>query len=972
MSGVQFMPSNPAVAHQQSNLELLTEDVQDNSCSVLIGVSFAGITVFRAGKTGIHFPWSNVMSIRYKGKKFRVQLKSPNMAILPMNGSVSALTRAPSNVTLTGPSPYPNSDTTLLHTYCFASTSQSKAFWQYAVACHAFFRVREPVVQSDSLFSRLSNRGGSAGTTSISATAVHAAISRVTSGFRRYFSIVRRNSLSTAGLSGPVGGVERTLSTVMELRRNSRASDRGFSRSNSRRSLRRSAVNSIAAASFTQSTGLRTTSNLSLTADRQVVSGEDQIPSNPMPIKSYAQMPPGARVPAINTGSLRLPPATSSTSRPVPITQIGSSALTDDPTHSIQARPNSLNPGSSSRVRKTPNLNEPATGSNLIPSSRNSYIGSTAQVLSDKSSRSKLSKPSSPSMASGVRSSQRRPPQAPQTTSASPALSGRGSEQVSPKSIARSSEPRAKERRIHADLSTRASADLSVSDHSEEADNADFDRDEAARYWHVRRTQAVSRPTRLPSKGRGTPSTMHESFHTRNESDVRIDASSNRSSRHANEYDSTNLAASTEAMMNKSDPLRSKVNSRSNLGRQQLSAISKKTSDGTVIPRKESTSQPELHERTHASAVTHSKGSGHHTSSNFVRDPFHPGAPAGENCSTVEPEVNEGLVWIRIRPDSHGHFGFNIRGGADFGAPIIVSRVAPNMPADLCIPRLSEGDQLIAINGRNVAGHTHAEVNSFIRGAREDQSGLLELLVKPSDYVTDDLNEDSEVPDSGDAPPLPPRTLQPSSRQSSIPLSGAPHRHNVLSGKRGSLVSYAQSLDGTEDPLLLSVLELECGLADGSILTRFEQLPRRKPGYTMNASRLNENIFKNRYRDISPYDQTRVILQQGPGDYINASFVIMDFPKAGFTVNYIAAQGPLPCTYGSFWQMCWEQHVNVVVMLTAVSERGRVKCHQYWPDLGQVLNFSVSNLQAVSNKQSKSTPRNDLILRVQTLREEVS
>ncbi|KAA3681578.1 tyrosine-protein phosphatase non-receptor type 4 [Paragonimus westermani] len=704
-------------------------DAQDNSSSVLIGVSFAGITVFRAGKTGFQFPWNNVMSIRYKGKKFTVQLKSPNMAILPINGSVSALMRAPSNVTLTGPSPYPNSDTNLRHVYRFTSTAQSKAFWQYAVACHAFFRVREPTVQSDSVFSRMSNRGGSIGTTSISATAVYAAISRVTSGFRRYFSIVRRNSLSAAGLGGPVGGIERTLSTVMELRRNSRASDRGFSRSNSRRSLRRSAVNSIAAASLTQSTGLRTTSNLSLTADRPVGPGGDQIPSNPMPIKSYAQMPPGARVPVINTGSLRLPPATSSASRPVPITQLGSAALTDDLPHSNQLRQSSLNPGSSSRVKKIPSLNEPATGSNLI----------------------------------------------------------------SPKPGVRSSEPRVKERRILADLSTRASEDLSVSDHSEDAENAEFDRDEAARYWHVRRTQAVSRPTRLPSKGRGIPSAMHESFHNRNEPDVRLDTSSNRSSRHANEYDLTNLTASTEAMANKSDPLRPK-----------------------------STSQPELHERTHPSAVTHSKGSGHQTSSKFVRDPFHPGAPAGESCSTVEPEVNDGLVWIRIRPDSHGHFGFNIRGGADFGAPIIVSRVAPNMPADLCIPRLSEGDQLIAINGRNVAGHTHAEVNSFIRGAREDQSGLLELLVKPGDYVTDDFNEDSEVPDSGDAPPLPPRTPQPSSRQSSMPLSAGFHRHNVLPNKHGSLVSYAQSLDGTEDPLLLSVLELECGLADGSILTRFE------------------------------------------------------------------------------------------------------------------------------------------------------
>lgn len=32
----------------------------------------------------------------------------------------------------------------------------------------------------------------------------------------------------------------------------------------------------------------------------------------------------------------------------------------------------------------------------------------------------------------------------------------------------------------------------------------------------------------------------------------------------------------------------------------------------------------------------------------------------------------------------------------------------------------------------------------------------------------------------------------------------------------------------------------------------FKQLYRKKPGMTMNAARLSENIPKNRYRDISP------------------------------------------------------------------------------------------------------------------------
>lgn len=34
--------------------------------------------------------------------------------------------------------------------------------------------------------------------------------------------------------------------------------------------------------------------------------------------------------------------------------------------------------------------------------------------------------------------------------------------------------------------------------------------------------------------------------------------------------------------------------------------------------------------------------------------------------------------------------------------------------------------------------------------------------------------------------------------------------------------------------------------------------------------------------------------------------------------SYIAAQGPLPNTLYSFWQMVWEHHVHLIVMLTEV------------------------------------------------------
>ena len=65
----------------------------------------------------------------------------------------------------------------------------------------------------------------------------------------------------------------------------------------------------------------------------------------------------------------------------------------------------------------------------------------------------------------------------------------------------------------------------------------------------------------------------------------------------------------------------------------------------------------------------------------------------------------------------------------------------------------------------------------------------------------------------------------------------------------------------------------------------------------------------------------------------------MEIPGSGIVNRYIAAQGPLPNTCGDFWSMAWEQHCTLVVMLTTNVERGRVKCHQYWPDLYETTEF---------------------------------
>ncbi|XP_048006504.1 tyrosine-protein phosphatase corkscrew-like [Leguminivora glycinivorella] len=153
-----------------------------------------------------------------------------------------------------------------------------------------------------------------------------------------------------------------------------------------------------------------------------------------------------------------------------------------------------------------------------------------------------------------------------------------------------------------------------------------------------------------------------------------------------------------------------------------------------------------------------------------------------------------------------------------------------------------------------------------------------------------------------------------------------------------------------------------------------------------------ENITKNRYKNILPYDQTRVALRpSGVGErssYINASYVragaglqaslhsstesldslqsiiaAEDLSKTTLVskslsddalmvvrrnmnmdkINgnlcqdavkdklYIVTQGCLPTTKDDFWRMVWQEDVRVIAMITNEIERGKKKCERYWP-----------------------------------------
>ncbi|XP_039605231.1 tyrosine-protein phosphatase non-receptor type 22-like isoform X2 [Polypterus senegalus] len=151
-----------------------------------------------------------------------------------------------------------------------------------------------------------------------------------------------------------------------------------------------------------------------------------------------------------------------------------------------------------------------------------------------------------------------------------------------------------------------------------------------------------------------------------------------------------------------------------------------------------------------------------------------------------------------------------------------------------------------------------------------------------------------------------------------------------------------------------------------SFASEFARLKRQSAKYKTEKTfpskcgELPEHIKKNRYKDILPFDHSRVklslITSDKDTDYINASFIKGVYgPKA-----YIATQGPLPDTILDFWRMIWEYNVQVIVMACREFEMGRKKCEIYWspPSEGS---FHCGPFSVLCLSEEK---KNDYIVRV--------
>uniref|UniRef100_A0A4X2KW51 Tyrosine-protein phosphatase non-receptor type n=1 Tax=Vombatus ursinus TaxID=29139 RepID=A0A4X2KW51_VOMUR len=264
------------------------------------------------------------------------------------------------------------------------------------------------------------------------------------------------------------------------------------------------------------------------------------------------------------------------------------------------------------------------------------------------------------------------------------------------------------------------------------------------------------------------------------------------------------------------------------------------------------------------------------------------------------------LLLVCITPDEDGKFGFNLK------VDNLINFILILKQADKCIPKLNEGDQIVLINGRDISEHTHDQVVMFIKASRESHTRELALLIRRK--VVHSFAE-AKSEDEINCQLFP---------ESILPMNS----------------KYDTTLEE-------SIEQLKEGLESGTVLIQFEQLYRKKPGLPITFAKLSQNLDKNRYKDVLPYDTTRVLLQ-GDEDYINASYVNMEIPSTKIVNQYIATQGPLPHTCVHFWQAVWDRKLSLIIMLTTLTERGRTKCHQYWPDPPDVMEYGTFRIKCQS------------------------
>ncbi|XP_057613570.1 tyrosine-protein phosphatase non-receptor type 11-like [Chionomys nivalis] len=171
----------------------------------------------------------------------------------------------------------------------------------------------------------------------------------------------------------------------------------------------------------------------------------------------------------------------------------------------------------------------------------------------------------------------------------------------------------------------------------------------------------------------------------------------------------------------------------------------------------------------------------------------------------------------------------------------------------------------------------------------------------------------------------------------------------------------------------LSKVAETTGMVKQGFWEEFETLQKQeyKFLYSQKEGRREENKNKNRYKNILPFDHTRVVLHDGDpnepaSDYINANIIMPAFeakchnskPKK----SYIATQGCLPNTVNDFWRMVFQENSRVISMTTKEVERGKSKCVKYWPDEDALKDYGVIRVRNIKESAAHNYTLRELKL----------
>ncbi|XP_065938479.1 receptor-type tyrosine-protein phosphatase epsilon isoform X4 [Magallana gigas] len=117
--------------------------------------------------------------------------------------------------------------------------------------------------------------------------------------------------------------------------------------------------------------------------------------------------------------------------------------------------------------------------------------------------------------------------------------------------------------------------------------------------------------------------------------------------------------------------------------------------------------------------------------------------------------------------------------------------------------------------------------------------------------------------------------------------------------------------------------------------SEYEDIPRGEFHPCWEAKK-PENISKNRFLSIYPYDHSRVILKtpsSDKSDYIHANYI----EDARGKRVYIATQNPKRGSIFDFWNMIWQEEVYNIVYLFNLQDGHRIRVDYYWPDVSKEL-----------------------------------